>query len=79
MGAMKNLLIELYNQGVWECPNTGILIPLGQNPISSEEIEEFRKVCEMSEEGYDMYWNQVDEKHNHATDKTWQEAHGDGY
>ena len=72
MGALKNLHIELYNQGVWECPNTGILIPLGQNPISEKEIEEFRKVCEMSEEEYYEYWN---EGYDHASDEVWQESH----
>lgn len=39
MGALKNYHLDLYHDGVWECPNTGLLIPLGQAPYTAEDIE----------------------------------------
>ena len=40
---MTNLHIELYNDGVWQCPNTGMLIPLGSAPYTEEEIAEMER------------------------------------
>ena len=40
---MTNLNIELYNDGVWQCPNTGMLIPLGSAPYTEEEIAEMER------------------------------------
>lgn len=54
MGALKNLHLELYQKGLWECPNSGILIPLGQKPISKEEYQQIQETFAMSEEEYLM-------------------------
>ncbi len=55
MGALKNHHLELYHQGVWECPVSGILIPLGQKPFTQEQIDEMHRVFQMNEEEYLMY------------------------
>lgn len=57
MGAMKNLQIDIMNEDVYECPNTGMFIPTGQDPLTDEDIAEMEKVFRMTEEEYDMYWN----------------------
>jgi len=57
MGAMKNLQIDIMNEGVYECPNTGMFIPTGQDPLTDEDIAEMEKVFQMTEEEYEMYWN----------------------
>jgi len=68
MGAMKNLQIELYNQGLWECPNSGMLIPLGQDAISEEEMAQMEKEYALSER--DWYSSQSE---------VLQEQPGDGF
>ena len=65
---IKDLPGEIYET----CPNTGMLLFPGQSPMTQEEINEFRLVCEMTEEEYYMYWN---EGEDHAQDSIWQEAH----
>ena len=42
------------------CPNTGITLLPGEKPFTQEDIDEFRRVCEMTEEEYYMYWNEED-------------------
>jgi len=37
MGNMKRELEDL-REGFYECPNTGIPIPIGSDPISEEEV-----------------------------------------
>lgn len=43
MGALKNYHLSLYHSGVWECPNTGMLIPLGQPPYTEEDIAKMER------------------------------------
>lgn len=65
---IKDLPTEIYDI----CPNTGMPLFPGQSPMTQEEIDEFHRVCEMTEEEYYMYWN---EGEDHAQDAMWHESH----
>ncbi|AFK66439.1 hypothetical protein SWPG_00192 [Synechococcus phage S-CBM2] len=54
MGALKNYHHNLYKDGLWECPKTGMLIPLGQSPYTDEEI------AQMERQSIDAHLDDID-------------------